>query len=315
VSTSTAEVRRTNLQEREFSTGALGFSGTYSVLASGSGTLTWLPPIDTVVKQGDPVYEVDGTGVTLMYGSRPAWRDFTLGMTDGIDVQELETDLQQLGYGSGLTVDQHFTTATYNAIRQWQAAKHVTVTGSVPLGTITFQPGAIRVSGHDLAVGEQIHPGAKVEHATSDQPTVNLQASTQLGWIKVNDSVVVTLPDGQTRNGKVSSIGATTTTSGNQSQNTVAVTVTLDGQATGFVDQASVQVWIVRATHPNVLAVPITALNSVSGGQYEVILVDGATTRRLLVQVGLFDNLSGLAEVSGDGLSEGQKVQVPSEDQ
>jgi hypothetical protein len=42
-----------------------------------------------------------------------------------------------------------------------------------------------------------------------------------------------------------------------------------------------------------------------------VIVVDGATTRRVPVQTGLFDEFAGLAEVSGPGLAEGQKVQVP----
>ena len=322
VSTATAEVRRTNLAERQFVSGTLGFSGTYVVPASGPGTLTWLPPIGSVVNRGDALYEVDGKQVTLMYGSRPVWREFATGMTDGIDVEQLEANLQQLGYGARLTVDQHFTIATYSAIRRWQQATHVTVTGSVPLGMITFLPGAMRVSAHDLKLGSRVEPGGVVEHGSSNEAAVNFAASTQqLGWIKVDDSVVVTLPDGKTRNGKVSNIGATTTstnsngTSGNnQSQNTVAVTVRLEGEATGFVDQASVQVWVVREAHSNILAVPITALNSVSDGKYEVIVVEGATTRRVPVQTGLFDEFSGLAEVSGDGLAEGQKVQVPRED-
>lgn len=323
VNTSTADVARKTISERQFVSGTLGYSGSYVVPGSGSGTLTWLPPIGTVVNRGDPLYEVDGKRVTLFYGSRPVWRDFTSGMSDGVDVEQLESNLRDLGFGDGLTVDQKFTSATYYAIRRWQQAIHVTVTGSVPMGMITFMPGAVRVNGHELKLGAQVGPGAPVEYGTSNEPAVNLNASTQqLGWIKVGDTVLVTLPDNKARNGKVSAIGATTTTtssgsggaSNGQSQSTVAVTVHVDGDVTGFVDQATVQVWVIRATHNNVLTVPIAALNSVSDGKYEVIVVDGTTTRRVAVQTGLFDDLTGTAEVSGDGLAEGQKVQVPRDD-
>jgi hypothetical protein len=320
VTTSTADVRRATISERQFVSGTLGYAGTYAVAAAGAGTLTWLPPVGTVVNRGDALYEVDGKRVTLLYGGRPVWRDFVSGMSDGVDVEQLENNLQQLGFGQGVTVDQKFTGATVTAIRRWQEAVHTTVTGTLPLGAVAFMPGAVRVGGHDLQIGQQVEPGGPVEHGSSTEPAVNMAASTtQLGWIKVGDSVTVTLPDGKTRNGKVNTIGATTTTSGTsaaggQSTTTVAVTIRLEGEATGFVDQASVQVWVIRATHANVLTVPIIALNSLSDGKYEVTVVDGGTTRRVAVQTGLFDDLSGSAEVSGDGLAEGQKVRVPRDD-
>jgi HlyD family secretion protein len=322
VSTSTTSVTRKTISERQYVNGTLGFAGSYVVPGAGSGTLTWLPVIGAVVNRGDALYEVDGRRVTLMYGARPVWRDFVSGMTDGIDVQQLETNLRDMGYGDGLTVDQKFTAATSTAIRRWQQAIRVTVTGTVPIGLITFLPGAMRVSNHQMKPGERVEPGGTVESGTSTTPAVNLAASTQqLGWIKVDTPVVVTLPDGKTRNGKVAAIGATTTstTTGGASgpgenQSTAAVTVTVEGEVTGFVDQAGVQVWVVRATHADVLTVPIAALNSVSDGKYEVIVVDGTGTRRLSVQTGLFDDLAGTAEVSGDGLTEGLKVQVPRED-
>ncbi|GAA3199993.1 peptidoglycan-binding protein [Dactylosporangium siamense] len=324
VSTSTAEVTRKTISERQYVSGTLGYAGSYALTAGGQGTLTWVPPIGTVVNRGDPLYEVDGQRVTLMYGGRPAWRDFTSGMTDGVDVEQLEGNLRDLGFGQGLTVDQKFTSATYAAIRRWQQAVHLPVTGAVGLGAITFLPGAFRVSGHETKPGAQVHPGEPVETGTSNTPSVNLSVSTQqLGWIKVDTPVVVILPDGKSRNGKVSAIGAATaaaaTGGGANSNNgstggaTVAVTLSIEGEITGFIDQASVQVWVIRATHPDVLIVPIAALNSVSDGKYDVIVVGATGTKRVPVQTGLFDDLAGLAEVSGDGISEGQKVQVPSE--
>jgi peptidoglycan hydrolase-like protein with peptidoglycan-binding domain len=321
VTTGTAVVTRTTISERQFVAGTLGYVGSFSIIGASGGTLTWLAPVSTVVERGGALYEADGRRVTLMYGSRPVWRDLASGVTDGIDVEQLETNLRDLGFGQGLTVDRKFTSATARAIRRWQSAAHLPVTGTVPTGQVAFMPGAVRISGHQLTPGAQLTPGGVVANATSTEPAVNVNASTQqLGWIKVDTPVTVTLPDGKTRTGKVTTIGATTTTTstaangnngGAAGGTTAAVTVRLDGDATGFVDQATVQVWVIRATHPNVLTVPIPALNSTVAGSYEVITTDGVTTRRVPVKTGLFDDLSGTAEVSAEGLAEGQKVQVP----
>jgi peptidoglycan hydrolase-like protein with peptidoglycan-binding domain len=103
----------------------------------------------------------------------------SLGMTSGTDVEQLETNLTQLGYAGGLTADQHFTSATSAAVHRWQQAATLTVTGSVPLGQVAFMPAAVRISAPDLTIGEQVQPGAVVAHGTSDQPVVTMQLSPQ----------------------------------------------------------------------------------------------------------------------------------------
>jgi peptidoglycan hydrolase-like protein with peptidoglycan-binding domain len=332
VATATAEVRRVEVAERQQVYGTLGYAGTYNVIAPGPGTLTRLPSVGAVVRRGQALYEIDGKPVVLMYGQRPAWRPLQLGMTNGTDVQQLETNLKKLGYGAGLTVDQHFTSATSAAVRRWQRAAKLAVTGSVPLGQVVFMPDAVRISAADRKLGEQVQPGAVVEHGTSTRPAITIQLSTQqLPNVKVGDRVVVTLPDGETRGGKFTQVGAVATSSsgsgdngnsnggGNSSQSTpseptVPATVQADGTISGFLDQAQVGVAITLRSHPDVLAVPITALNARPGGEYEVIVVDGTTTRRVPVETGLFDEVAGLAEVNGQGLAEGQKVRVPDDE-
>lgn len=328
VATGTATVDRVDVAERRQVDGTLGYAGAYDVVAPGPGLLTRLPAAGSVLRRGQAVYEVDGKPVVLMYGGRPAWRAFRPGMADGVDVAQLEANLKALGHADGLTVDKHFTTATYYAVRRWQRAANLTVTGSVPIGQVVFLPDAIRITGADLKLGEQVQPGALVEHGTSARPAITIQLSPQqLPGAKVGDRVVVTLPDGTTRGGKITQIAAVAESSGGTgdsapgggpdpgdgaSQSTVPVTIQADGTITGFLDQAQVQVAITVEYHQGVLAVPITALNALPGGGYEVTVVDGATTRRVPVRTGLFDEFAGLAEVSGPGLAEGQHVQVPS---
>jgi peptidoglycan hydrolase-like protein with peptidoglycan-binding domain len=322
VTAETTGVRRTDVVERQHVSGALGYAGTHRVLAPARGTLTWLPATGAVVSRGQTAYEVDGGPVVLMYGARAAWRAFGPGMADGADVEQLEANLAALGHGGGLTVDRHFSAATSTAIRRWQRSAGRPVTGSMPLGQVVFLPDAVRIGGHDLQLGAQIEPGTQVEHGTGSQRAITIQLPPrQLPMARVGDAVVVTLPDQQTRNGRVTHIGAVATPTdaeagpdppGNSA--TAPVTVQVDGEVGGFLDQAQVRVSITVAAHRNVLAVPITALNALPGGEYEVIVVDGTTTRRVPVRTGLFDEATGLAEVSGPGLAEGQQVRVPGAD-
>jgi len=323
VATGTAEVVRTDVAERHQLGGTLGHTGDYDVVATAPGTLTRLPAVGAVVERGDAAYEVDGSPVVLLYGARPAWRSFALGMTDGADVRQLESGLRALGYGSGLTVDRHFSAATARAVRRWQRAAHLPVTGTVPLGQIVFTPGAVRIAGHDVDVAEQVQPGAAVEHGTGEGRAVTMAVEPrQLPTVRVGQPVVVTLPDGTTQPGRIASVGAVAEAaptsdggSGNGGPDdagpTVPVTVTVAGAIRGFIDQAEVQVAIPDRTHPGVLAVPITALRAVPGGRYEVVVTSGGTSRHVPVETGLFDETTGMAEVAGPGLAEGQKVEVP----
>lgn len=324
--TSTAAVVRTDVADRNVVTGTLGFAQAYNLIASGPGVLTRLPPVGQRISRGQPAFEVEGKPVSLFYGSRPVWRAFKTGMSNGLDVQQLEANLKALGYGHGVTVDKYFSSATYHAVRRWQKATHQSVTGTVPLGQIVFAPGPVRVGTQDVKVGTQVQAGVVVEEGTSSEQAVTVQlAPTLLPSVHVGNAVIVTLPDESTRKGKVSAIGAvavpaaaSSSSSGSGSdgtvtQSTAPITITVKGRITGLLDQTQVQVSITAQVHKKVLAVPTAALRAVPGGTYEVIVVTGATLRHVPVETGLFDEISGLAEVSGSGLVAGQRVEVPSD--
>jgi peptidoglycan hydrolase-like protein with peptidoglycan-binding domain len=321
VSTGTADVVRTDIAERHQVAGTLGHVGAYDVVAAAPGTLTRLPPVTSVVERGEAAYEVDGSPVVLLYGARPAWRPFAAGMADGADVRQLETGLRDLGYGAGLTVDRHFSAATARAVRRWQRAARLPVTGTVPLGQVVFAPGAVRIAGHDLDVAEQVQPGTLVEHGTGVGRAVTIDVEPQrLPSVRVGQRVLVTLPDGTTQPGRIAAVGAVAEAAPDASPGnggpddslpTVPVTVAVQGAIRGFIDQAEVQVSITDRANAGVLAVPITALRALPGGRYEVVVVSGGTSRHVPVETGLFDETTGMAEVTGPGLAEGQKVEVP----
>jgi len=155
--------------------------------------------------------------------------------------------------------------------------------------------------------------------ATSDQHVVTIPLSTaQESEVAVGDAVAVTLPDSASTPGKISSVG--TVASGSASDATVQVTVTLTRPSVaGTLDLAPVTVYITTGSSPGpVLAVPVGALlarsvkgNGGAGGEYAVEVIGAGNTRRLVpVTVGIFDDNSGMVQVTG-ALTPGEHVVVP----
>jgi Putative peptidoglycan binding domain len=133
--TGSAMVVRTDLASMIQVSGALGFAGSSTIVNQRPGTAyTALPAPGATIRRGQALYEVDGTPVTLFYGTRPPWRALYAGVVPGPDVAQLDRNLVALGYGAGLTVSDDFTAATAGAVARWQAVRGLPVTGTVPLG-------------------------------------------------------------------------------------------------------------------------------------------------------------------------------------
>jgi peptidoglycan hydrolase-like protein with peptidoglycan-binding domain len=329
IATGAAPIVRTDVAQRELVGGTLSHAGSYDLIApGGQGVLTRLPAVGTVVSRGDMAYEVNGEPVPLFYGARPPWRPFALGMSDGADVRALERNLVALGYGAGVTVDRHFSLATYYAVRRWQDAAGLPVTGTVPLGQVVFLAGPLRVADLDAKPGMPVHAGAPIEHGTSSTRTIEAQLDPSLApSVRKGDGVIVTLPDERTARGRITRVSAVAVNQAQSSQGDqqappqplVPITISLDhpsGGALGraldqVLDQAQVQIAITSDLHRHVLAVPILALLARPGGAYEVIVTSGGGRRRVPVQPGLFDETAGIVEVEGPGLAEGERVEVP----
>ncbi|WP_181871538.1 peptidoglycan-binding protein [Sphaerisporangium album] len=313
VPTGTAPVTRADIAERQQVNGTISYDGAYTVNGAG-GTLTRLPAIGATITRGRALYEADGRGVPLFYGPRPAWRAFALGMTPGRDVEQLERNLRALGY-KGLTVDRHYGLSTYYAVRRWQHDAGLPVTGTVSLGQVVFLPRPLRVTGHDAHVGDSA--GGRVLHGTSAVPIVSVALDPVMApSVRRGDEVIVTLPDGDTRDGSVARVSTVAQTAAGQQdggppQSTIPVTIRLGGKPVRTLDQALVQVEIVARRHAGVITVPITALLAQPGGRFAVVTVEGNRHEKVPVETDLFDETAGLVEVTG--VTEGAQVEVPKE--
>ncbi|MEV0589085.1 peptidoglycan-binding protein [Nonomuraea sp. NPDC050310] len=306
----TAQITRVTLTQTEKVPGTLGY-GTPTVAAAHglSGTLTWLAPEGRHVTRGQAVYKVDNEPVVLLYGKLPLYRELGPGLS-GPDVELVERNLKKLGY-DGFTADDDYTSATAEAVRDWQDDLGLPETGTVKPGQVLVAPGAVRVTDHKATPGAPAR-GAVLSHTdTTRSVVVHLDVAKQ-ELVKKGARATVELPDDTTVPGRVTGIG--TVVAGQAAKpdepTTVEVTVSVkDGKKLGDLDGAPVEVILQAERRENVLAVPINALVALPGEGYGVQVVQGTSTSYARVETGMF--AEGRVEISGTGLAEGMTVGVP----
>ncbi len=298
-----------------------------SVTLYGQGsTFTSLPALGQVLSPGRVLYEIDSLPVLLFRGSVVPTRAFVAGMSPGRDVAALNANLGALGYASGLTGDT-FSTASAAAVRSLQSAHGLAATGELPLGSVVFEPGPVRVTSVTPTVGANVTPGPVLGISSiAPQVTIELSAARQSS-VKAGDPVTITLPDEHTTPGVVSSVGTVAKTPSNKGGEgkggsgggggeeggpTIEVDVAPSNpSAIGRLDEAPVTVSITTASVPSTLVVPVNALLALAGGGDALEVVEGRMHRLEAVSPGLFDDAEGLVQVSGRGVSAGQRVVVP----
>ncbi len=324
----TAQIRRTTLVEAKTVSGTLGYDEAVPVNATRAGVLTWIARVGSTVKRGEPLFKVDERPVVALYGSVPLYRTLRPG-TNGRDVRQLERNLAALGY-TGFTVDDTYTSGTATAVRSWQADLGLAKTGTVELGELVFTGAPVRIAGHTARVGDAISR----ESGQGAVPVLSYTGTTRLVNVelKVADrplavkgrTVTVTVPGQRPVRGTIARVGTAITAQGAgpgegtspESTNAATtdavfeVTVTIpDQKALGPLDAAPVDVDFVSSKRKGVLAVPVTALLALPHGGFGVEVVDGARTRIVPVQTGMF--AAGQVEVSGKGIAAGVRVGVP----
>ncbi|MDF2435559.1 MAG: hypothetical protein JWP44_5192 [Mucilaginibacter sp.] len=314
----TATIVRTDLRTSVLTGGMLGYAPAAPVINQLSGTYTQLPGVGTSVTSGGTLYRVDNFPAVLMTGATPAWRAFALGMTDGPDVTELQSNLIALGDADGLlTVPTgRYDWLTADAVERWQEAEHEPVTGAIALGQIVFEPSAVRVGAESVAPGQAAAPGQLPYQTTTVSRTVRVPLNPNLPAVSLGERVPIILPAGITVPGRITAIGpaapatASGSTGGARSQASAQLTVTpLRPAATGTGTDVAVQVSLTTSSVRGVLAAPVSALLALAGGGYGVEVVEPSGIHHLLgVQTGVF--AGSQVQISGTGIEPGTKVVV-----
>lgn len=306
---STATVTRATLTQTQQVNGTLDYGEPVTVNGRGSGVITWLPAPGAVIGRGKPVYKADNRPVSLFYGGLPLYRPLHIGDT-GDDVHEVESNLVALGY-TGFTVDDSYTASTATAVRKWQKAAGRTPTGVFDPLDVVRAPSALRVTTLSGHLGDPADGPILAYTGTTRVVRIALDVGLQ-GLVKQGISATVTLPDGETVEGTVATVGSVATAGQSPTDPaTIEVTVTLaDQSALGTLDQAPVGVELVSASVQDALTVPVAALVALSEGGYGVQVVTGTAGRYVPVQLGMFAN--GRVQITGEGITEGTLVGVPS---
>jgi peptidoglycan hydrolase-like protein with peptidoglycan-binding domain len=312
---SAAPITRGDVVDTESVDGTLTYSGERNVATGASGTVTWAPDEGATITRGKPLLKVNTKPVTLMYGSLPLYRPLRQGVADGKDVEQLERNLEALGYGDGITVDETFTAATAAAVKDWQDDVGLPETGGVDASQVVFESGAVRVSDVKVSVGDQTGAGRPALTATGTARIVHvdLDAAKQ-DLAKKGAAVTVELPNGTQVKGRITKVGTVAQAAGGDNQDpnddsyTIDVDVKVPGKGVGRLDEAPVTVEMESERSKDVLSVPIEALLALREGGFGVEVVEGATSRIVPVELGTYGG--GRVEITGAGLREGMKVGV-----
>jgi hypothetical protein len=269
-----------------------------------AATLTRVAALGSAVTAGTALYASDGRPVVALLGDAVLWRDLELGVGDGDDVRMLEENLQAMGYGSGLTVDTTFTSATASAVETWeQDLGRSDPDGTVTLGDVVVVGSATEVSAQLMQVGDTLRAGGIVLTLSSTAQIVaaRVPADMVTAWAS-GTAVTLTWSDGATAAATVVSTGRDVVDS------TVAVTVTSDEAASARVSGTPVTVSLTVRRSEGALAVPVAAIRSGTAGGSVVVVLDHSAEREIPVTTGIV--AGGWVEVSG-GLVEGQEVVLP----
>lgn len=308
----TAKAAVRDLVRTESLNGVIAYRDIRDLSSAQTGIITRLPDAGDDLHSGETLLAINEQPVVLLNGPVPAWRDLEAGITDGIDVQQLEAALLALGYGkpgSGYP-DTHWSATTTEVVKQFQAKAGAVTDGVLSLGEVVFTPGDVHVSKVDNHVGGLATPAGSVLTVSSTERVVSLDLDPlDRDLIDEGVPVEVELPSGEKAPGKVDSVGTTLETNADNKQ-VFKVRVVLDDPAkAGDLALAPVTVHYAATVAPQALSVPVTAIIGVPGGGYAVdVLTPDGGVQRVPVKLGAWGD--GYVQVTGE-VNSGDTVEVP----
>ena len=151
------DVVRRDLARTEELDGTVAYGDATPLVLAVEGTLTGLPDVGDVIEAGDVIAEVDGQPVVALNGPTPLWRTLGPGVDDGTDVLVVEYVLAAMGYAEehDMTVDEEWTSATTEAVEDFQADHGQDDDGQIDLGEVVFIDGPVRVDAVAGALGQR----------------------------------------------------------------------------------------------------------------------------------------------------------------
>lgn len=303
----------------------------FVVSTPGASLVSELAATDTEVVTGTVLFRNDHLPVVAIEGdvsSVPSLsRDLSVGVDDGTDVRLLERMLKTAGFddAGAMAVDDSFDIATADAVLAWWQSIDPAISVApadlvVPAGSFVVVPSGLEVGDALVPDATQLVGDAPVLRLTSPARVVSTSAPIDDETFALGATIDVEFPDGTVQPGTVVEVGtvATNTTGAPGDTPSVEIDIHVEGipaSVDGFVS-IPVTLRVVSEDIPDAFVVPVSALVALAEGGYALEEVtgtaaDGSSITRLIgVETGLFSN--GFVVVTGDGLSAGLDVVVPS---
>ena len=312
----TAPVVTTDLQRLETFPATLRYADQRNVIAAAGGIVTKVPVEGAELSRGDPIIEIDGSPVFVFYGERPMWRPVGPApdgsRMEGADVEQLERNLEALGYSLRSDPDQVLDEDTVRLIRDWRVDSGLDGSDFVELGRIVYVEGPIRVGRSLAEPGALVVPGTPMVEISGTVQEVRMEFPVdRRDRISVGGGAAVRLPDDVTTRGTVQEIGSVVfmPAGDRRGSDYVEVTIHLDDPSLGAPYHGyPVDVEIVTDQALGVLAVPVKALVALSEGGYAVEVQQDGEITLVGVETGMYAD--GLVEVRGN-VGPGDLVRVP----
>ncbi len=272
------------------------------------------------IRSGDVVYLVDDTPVVGILTNDRFDRDLWWGVSEGSDVENLESFLVGAGYDAGgdLVIDQVYDGFTAEAVEDWKddlsaEYRDIEVSGTfrandviaVPAGTTVEQIAEVAdpaPSGAELFSYSLGNTGRVVRTSVD----VADQATLALGT-----TVDIEFPDGTVVPGTVSFVASASTRDpmdpNAEPQLDVEIEIASVPDDVAQLTVLTVDIVIVDRLAAGATVVPASALVATADGGFAVELLSEGTTSFVAVNPGLFAD--GVVEVSG--IEPGAAVVVP----
>jgi peptidoglycan hydrolase-like protein with peptidoglycan-binding domain len=289
--------------DREFRA-RVSFGDRWSIPTTASGTVTQSRDESAIVAFGAELIRIDDRPVFLAEGTMPMYRELVrvdtrqrdqngdrLELQTGDDIVQLQRFLASAGFDAEgeLEVDGEFGPTTEQAVKEWQEAVGLPVTGRVDRAQLVFSETPVRVAA-GLRVGS---PFVEMP-VTEPAPIVTVDTSNRDRSALAIGSTVQVVTGADIRHaGQVTEQQQVRADDGSTVWRT---TITVDADL-GDASEATVEAITVIAEQ--VLLVPVGSLLALAEGGFAVELVrlDGLP---VLTTVEVGEVVDGLAEITGD---------------
>ncbi|MCP3935682.1 MAG: peptidoglycan-binding protein [Actinomycetia bacterium] len=298
--------------DREFRA-RVSFTDRWSIPTTAVGTVTWHQEENSIVRFGDELIRVDDRPVFLAEGAMPMYRELSkvdtrrrdqngdrLQLQTGDDVVQLQRFLASAGFDAEgeLESDGEFGATTEQAVKDWQDAAGLEVTGRVDRAQLVFSETPVRVD-----AAPRIGSPFMELSVTNVDPMITVDTSNRdRSALPVGSTVEVVTSNGVSSTGRVTDQEQVRSDDGSMVWRTT-ITVTSD---LGDISEATVEAATVLAER--VLLVPVGSLLALAEGGFAVEVV-GSDGVPVLTRVEVGEVVDGIAEVTGE-ISTGDDVIV-----